>query len=88
MEHGLIWGHLVLKTSLGVTYVDCEQYPEWELLDGRDNVVLPGVSEIMIANGELEFRIKDCNKQVLRAYAVKHSLRRGQNQLVSDEGDM
>ena len=53
LEFGLVWGQVTLRTSLGVAYVDQEQYPEIEL-DGRERVVLPGVHEILIANGEVE----------------------------------
>ena len=87
LEFGLVWGQVTLRTSLGVAYVDQEQYPEIEL-DGRERVVLPGVHEILIANGEVELRINDCNRAALRHYSIHHALKPGQTSLVSEEGDM
>ena len=87
LEFGLVWGQVTLRTSLGVAYVDQEQYPEIEL-DGRERVVLPGVHEILIANGEVELRINDCNRAALRHYSIQHALKPGQTSLVSEEGDM
>ena len=87
LEFGLVWGQVTLRTSLGVAYVDQEQYPEIEL-DGRERVVLPGVHEILIANGEVELRINDCNRAALRYYTIQHVLKPGQTSLVSEDGDM
>ena len=87
LEFGLVWGQVTLRTSLGVAYVDQEQYPEIEL-DGRERVVLPGVHEILIANGEMELRINDCNRAALRNYTIQHVLKPGQTSLVSEDGDM
>ena len=48
-EFGLIWGHVTLRTSFGVTYVDQEQYPEVQL-DGRETLVLPGAAGAQCAD--------------------------------------
>jgi hypothetical protein len=87
LEFGLVWGQVTLRTSLGDAYVDQEQYPEIEL-DGRERVVLPGVHEILIANGEVELRIKDCNRAELRYYTIQHVLKPGQTSLISEQGDL
>ena len=86
-EFGLIWGHVTLRTSFGVTYVDQEQYPEVQL-DGRETLVLPGVHEVMIAEGDFEIQIKDCHRALLRSYKVQHRLSSGETSLISAEGDM
>ena len=87
LDFGLVWGNVTLRTSLGVPYVDQEQYPEIEL-DGKETVVLPGVHEVLIANGEVELRINDCNREALRYYTVQHVLKPGQTSLISEEGDL
>ena len=87
MEHGLVWVHLKCCSSIGVAYVDSEQYPETEL-DGNETLRLPGVHELLIANGKMEVQVNDCRKQLLRSYKVAHALEPGQTDLESDEGDL